>query len=357
MRISERQELLRTLANTTHIIAGLYSDHLDVVLRHEAVEAALHTGLPPFYIYNIESPLHPLNLLRDLLEVFSSLHDIVLEHRYLSRPLNKRLYVTQRDARFIQLLRDDSDTLFRQTFRVNRTCFYLLADEIRGNPVFHNNSFHEQADVHYQLAVALKRFGMDGVGVSVGQCSGFFRLSEGSVEMWTWRVIAALIDLTPRYIYWPQRQERRVLSSKLGRIAPFSGCVGFLDGTLIPFVQRPGVESADDYYCRKSFYGLNVQVVVDIDKRIRHLDVGWSGATNDQRVFDWSIVGVSILLSLRGLTELCVHSLRLKRQTSYPKASTFSPIVAINPLHTSSLHTRSRLVQLCQTIAYGSTGT
>lgn len=184
---------------------------------------------------------------------------------------------------------------------MNRTCFHILVDQLAPCHISHNNSNCPQAPVEWQLAVALRRFGMEGNGVSVGQVAGLFKLSEGAVEQYTWRVIGAIIQRLGKQIQWPDRRERKEIASKIGRISPFIGCVGFIDGTLIPINQRPGLESADDFYCRKSFYAMNVQVVVDLEKRITHIDIGWSGATNDQRVFDWSDVSLYSSLLYAGV--------------------------------------------------------
>lgn len=56
----------------------------------------------------------------------------------------------------------------------------------------------------------------------------------------------------------------------------FEGCVGFIDGTTIPFAKRPE-HKGDLYFDRSSDYSLNLQVICDIDRRIIYAFGGYSG--------------------------------------------------------------------------------
>lgn len=51
--------------------------------------------------------------------------------------------------------------------------------------------------------VTLKRLGCDGNGVSVGALATFFRLGEGTVELYTDRCMMAILDLKPQLLTWP----------------------------------------------------------------------------------------------------------------------------------------------------------
>lgn len=72
------------------------------------------------------------------------------------------------------------------------------------------------------------------------------------------------------------------------------GCIGAIDGWLVRIrcpkyceVKNPG-----KYFSRKGFYALNVQVIVDLKKRVLwRYDIGEKGSSHDSRVFNESGLG------------------------------------------------------------------
>ncbi|KAI9913927.1 hypothetical protein PsorP6_006589 [Peronosclerospora sorghi] len=79
---------------------------------------------------------------------------------------------------------------FKQEFSVSKGAFVQI-----DNHVFHKNSRNPQRPVNEQLMVTLKRFGCFGNGASVGMLARFFRISEGTVELYTNRCIMAILSL------------------------------------------------------------------------------------------------------------------------------------------------------------------
>lgn len=66
---------------------------------------------------------------------------------------------------------------------------------------------------------------------------------------------------------WPRTAEAcRRLADEFKQLAGIDGCVGALDGTLLP-IWRPSW-AIDEYFCRKQFHAMNFQVVCDARKRI-----------------------------------------------------------------------------------------
>lgn len=63
-----------------------------------------------------------------------------------------------------------------------------------------------------------------------------------------------------------------------------------VDGSLVPIAQKPGLESAIDFWNRKHRYTYNIMAICDDTRRIRALQTGYPGVVNDQRVFDMSPV-------------------------------------------------------------------
>lgn len=193
---------------------------------------------------------------------------------------------------------------------MNRPCFFALCDMLRHDPVFINASNVPQAPVEYQVLLTLRRLGMDGDGVSLGQLASKFSVAgeskrseeqvradlrhrayvEGTVELWSLRVIEAINRQMHRQISWPDVRERRIIASQIGRDSPFPDCVGFVDGTAIQLAYTPGVEDRVDYFCYKGFYALQLMAVCDHKKMIRNILLGFPGSANDSRVYSYTEV-------------------------------------------------------------------
>jgi hypothetical protein len=60
---------------------------------------------------------------------------------------------------------------------MNQECFWTIVQRIAPDPIFHNDSRNPQAPVAYQLLLTLKRLGMEGNGVSLGQTASFFSVA------------------------------------------------------------------------------------------------------------------------------------------------------------------------------------
>lgn len=177
---------------------------------------------------------------------------------------------------------------------MSKACFWRLVEIIRDDEVFHNKSYRDQDPVAHQLLVTLFRLGKHGNGSSVAHTASYFQLGDGSVVKFTFRCFSAFYGLRSQYLSWPKAEETQQISVRIAHNHHFGSCVGTVDGSLIRLEQRPGVEGANDYYCRKSYSAFNIMAICDDRKHIRALVTGWAGAVNDQRVFDHSPVGVVI---------------------------------------------------------------
>lgn len=60
---------------------------------------------------------------------------------------------------------------------MNQTSFYQLVETVKHDPIFSNNSRNPQAPVEYQMLLTVRRLGMAGNGVSVGQMAQVFSVS------------------------------------------------------------------------------------------------------------------------------------------------------------------------------------
>ena len=74
----------------------------------------------------------------------------------------------------------------------------------------------------------------------------------------------------------------------------FKGCIGALDGWLVKIIcpTNEKVENPGKYFSRKGFYAMNVQVIVDMKKRVLWRFIGEKGSAHDSPVFNESKLGI-----------------------------------------------------------------
>lgn len=178
---------------------------------------------------------------------------------------------------------------FKQVLRMNKETFNYVLSLIQNHTVFQNNSNRKQACVELQLTVTLERLGTNGNGASVGRIARGQGIGNGTVTLYSSRVIKALNSLTDQFIKWPGAIERRKIATRIHEKHGIPGCVGVVDGTHILLSQRPGLDG-ETYFTRKHRYAINVQIVCDDQKRIRMFQTGWPGS-----VFDWTCFSQSNL--------------------------------------------------------------
>ena len=83
----------------------------------------------------------------------------------------------------------------------------------------------------------------------------------------------ALLSLEDRVVMWPDADERCQIAKRVRGETGFPHCVGFVDGTLFIFQDKPERDGTD-YYSRKGYYGMAGLVICDDLKRIRYLYTG-----------------------------------------------------------------------------------
>jgi hypothetical protein len=140
---------------------------------------------------------------------------------------------------------------------------------------------------------------------------------EGSVELYTNRVLVAILSLERDFISWPDPVERRAIAERIRAVSGFPSCLGFMDGTLFVLEEKP-TKDGEDYYSRKGRYGLAGLIVCDDQKRIRYCYTGWPGCTHDARVFENSALA-------RAPEEFFAGSQYLLADSAYPSTATTVP--------------------------------
>ena len=143
----------------------------------------------------------------------------VMEKRYLT--LRKNLPKT---AELADVIFRADDKVFKKNARMTRQAFFGVVEMIKDHPVFHNKSKMQQADPADQLMIALGRLGFHGNGASLWAVGSRFGVGDGTVELYTSRVIRALLSLESDVVSWPNLEGRRAIKDRIEEKFKFPNC-------------------------------------------------------------------------------------------------------------------------------------
>ncbi|OAV99270.1 hypothetical protein PTTG_25330 [Puccinia triticina 1-1 BBBD Race 1] len=186
-------------------------------------------------------------------------------------------------SRTFEVFSNNTDAVFLRWARMTQDSFYALLNKIKDHPVFMNDSNHHQAPTEWQLLVALAHLGINGNGGSPHILREVFNISEGSIENYTNRCLRAIADLEEKYVRWPSAADQAAYCTETIHDF-FDDAVGLIDGTIFPLAFAPTVHK-EDFWMRKSIYGMNSMIVCTREQRIIYALHGWCGSAHDQRVY------------------------------------------------------------------------
>ena len=89
--------------------------------------------------------------------------------------------------------------------------------------------------------------------------------------------------LCDKLIHWPTRDEQEEMQALYMDLYNFPGIVGMIDGTHVQ-IRKPD-ERGYDYYNRKDYYSVVLQVVCRENLLFTDVYAGWPGKVHDARVF------------------------------------------------------------------------
>ncbi|KAI5118856.1 hypothetical protein M0805_005300 [Coniferiporia weirii] len=178
-----------------------------------------------------------------------------------------------------KLIHLSSDHRFKAFLRMDQQSFKGLHNIIKDSDVFVSTGHKPQRLPWYQLAIFLLQYGTDPSIKTAEEAS----IAEGTVYLYCGCVVQALHNIHHLYILWPDSQHRASLKATMAEYG-FPGCIGIVDGTLIPLANKPCV-NGELYWCHKKFYMLAVQAICDHNLRFTQFEMGWPGNVQDTTVF------------------------------------------------------------------------
>lgn len=181
---------------------------------------------------------------------------------------------------------------FKRVYRMSVQCFKLLLNAVRDllQRPFKRGTAYRRCTVPPEIRLALTLRVLAG-----GSCSDLmlaYRVQEKTVRSIfqdTCRILMSRLRLKgfPSTIACFKEIARRFQSSRKG-VNPLPGCVGALDGICIKIKKPDSAENPAMFYCRKGFYALPVQAVVDSDYMFRYCSAICAGSTHDALAYSVS---------------------------------------------------------------------
>ena len=268
-----------------------------------------------------------------------------------------------------------TDTQFRRMFRMPRTCFKKLCLKIEEtvgenrfkSEQFLKNLFYEQSreartykanmsttggyiSGEIKVAIALRMLAggsyLDLFLIYDIFHSHAFSILHEVVTMWFCNDEIICIN-GKDYIKDVNRMKE--VSREFGescKCGVFKGCIGALDGWLVKIKQptrKDNVSNPGDFYSRKGFYGINVQVIVDRSKRVIYKSILCRGAEHDSSAFKSSDLYPTLMEERNNLERLgfyfigdSAYSLRSFLITPFDNAVHGDHKDAFNFYHSSS---------------------
>ncbi|KAI9919266.1 hypothetical protein PsorP6_017570 [Peronosclerospora sorghi] len=114
-----------------------------------------------------------------------------------------------------------------------RSLEYACRDQILAETDEELRQAYELADdifeaIRVQLVLAFERLGMNGNGADVKRIARTAGVADGTVTLYTDRVISALVRLSSEFVRWQQPEDRREISVRIAQRSGIGGAVGSL---------------------------------------------------------------------------------------------------------------------------------
>ncbi|KFM74160.1 putative nuclease HARBI1, partial [Stegodyphus mimosarum] len=170
---------------------------------------------------------------------------------------------------------DDKD--FKENFRITRTTFNYICGKLRSQLV-KKHVVRKPISVERRVAIALSKLGSCGELRTIANLFGVARSTACTIVAEVCSALSKEFKIT-----FPQNYDLQMIAQRFYDNGGLPGCCGAIDGSYIP-IKAPN-KCEKDYFCRKQFFSIIVQAVVDDRLRFVNLNIGWPGSVHDARVF------------------------------------------------------------------------
>lgn len=218
----------------------------------------------------------PLGQVSPFLAAAQKHHDklqALYQTRYI-RPRVRRPFST--DLR--RVLQSYDDHSFVNILRLTRKQVSNLIDLIIDSPHFKiARGMDRRRAIELRVWVTLFRLGTHGC--SINKVSWMFGVGAGSVQVYTWQTIYAIVDLQADLIVWPTEERKEEIASWF-KNKMFPDAIGAVDGVPFPFEMAP-TYNTNEWNTYKCKHAMGATAVCDHKGRFTFVSTGYVGSMHD----------------------------------------------------------------------------
>ena len=213
--------------------------------------------------------------------------------RRKKRKTRRKLFDSFRnDVSFKDIIRALGPEKFKASYRMSLPAFKLLLNEVRDllQRPFKAGTDYRRCTVSPEIRLAITlRILAGGNYIDIMLAYGVQESTIRRIFHDTCHALSRRLRLKgfPTTIAGLQEIARRFQSSRKST-NPLPGCVGALDGICVKIMKPKRHENPALFYCRKGFYAVPVQALVDSDYIFRFCSATCTGATHDALAYSVS---------------------------------------------------------------------
>jgi len=207
----------------------------------------------------------------------------------IERPLRQ-------DVTFTNICSVYTDSMFRTAFHMSRKVFLkllsMIESKLKRDEIMGRRSHRTVIAPDMRLGITIRILS----GANYVDTMGMFRVGSATVYRVFHDTCDALMDHLflpglPRTRYELRQSSYKFKTSRENRPSPFTGCVGALDGICVKIKKPDNDLNPAAFYCRKGYYSLPVQALVDSEYRFLSFPARCVGSTHDSLAHSVSSLG------------------------------------------------------------------
>lgn len=126
---------------------------------------------------------------------------------------------------------------------MGKEAFKAIQEAIESHPEYtYKGVGCRQLPCGVQVMIALNRLGTSGTGGAYASVARRYSISEGEVVVIMRRFMKAVLSILKNSIKRPEGQKRSQIIEAHKKRSGFTGCVGFVDGSLLSLHEKPVFE-------------------------------------------------------------------------------------------------------------------
>lgn len=182
----------------------------------------------------------------------------------------------------LNALQEYSDDQFRRRFRLTKESVVylhsLIGEDLEPKTTRHRFTLSAMD----KILITLRYY---AIACFQLVAADFYGVSETTVGRTVPIVSDKIASLRERFIAMPNTtEELEKMKQDFFLVAGMPSVIGALDGTLVKIQEVGGTQNKTDFFCRKQYYAINVQIICDANASVLDIVARWPGCTHDEIV-------------------------------------------------------------------------